>query len=167
MYPRKLRGKVFYTCNSKSNGTNCGSKGQIQDNLIKNIIESIKESLELFLVYNQEELESRKKLYKREFSKIEKQEETLLRKYLEDTVEEKIYNRLVKELQEKKSFYKEELKKIEKLISNQNVTLDSIELLREYIKVIKETKDIEKLSLLFKVVINEIIFVNDFRVRQY
>ncbi len=94
MYPRKLRGKVFYTCNSKSNGTNCGSKGQIQDELINNIIESIKESLELFSVcdqaYNQEELENRKKLYKREFSKIEKQEETLLRKYLEDTVGGKV-----------------------------------------------------------------------------
>lgn len=168
MYPRMLRGNVIYTCHAKSQNThNCDSKHIKQEELLKDVILAIKESIEQFESIddeiNENDIKSKLEFYTKEIKKLEKQEETLLRKYLDETISESIYDKMIKELKQKAVTYKDEEKKLKKVIQDEGKRDNSIELLKNYVDTLEETDDLYKLQKLFVLIIKEIHFVNNFR----
>lgn len=168
MYPRTHFGKVVYTCFSRTqNSNNCDSKHIRQDELIKDIIEAIKESIMQIEMLDEEinssDMKEKMEFYARELKKFEKQEETLLRKYLDETISEAIYNKMVNEIKEKRKAYNEEKMKLQKLLENESNRESNIEILKTYVSKLEKTSDFGKLQKLFTLIIKEIRFVNNYR----
>lgn len=168
MYPRMLRGKVIYTCHAKSQNTNnCSSTHIKQEELLKDVIWAIRESIEQFEMIDDEisssDVANKLDFYTKELRKLDKQEETLLRKYLDETISEAIYDKMVKELKHKIATYKDEEKKLKKLLDDEGKRDSNIELLKAYVDTLEETDDLYKLQKLFVLIIKEIHFVNNYR----
>jgi DNA invertase Pin-like site-specific DNA recombinase len=152
--------KVIYCCPKK-----CGGKAISQEELLEDVISELKSNIKKFSCLEEVKIsfQSQKKLYRNELIKIDKQEEKLLEKYLEEKVPEKLYDTQMKKYDFKRNEIKNELTKIEKLENSQKAREGNRELLLNYLKKIDTTNDNVTVEKILSLIIDEIEFINPYR----
>ncbi len=157
----KSKTRISYGCIN-----NCGRKIIDADEFLEDVIEELEKASESF--YCLEELDkseyvNQTKLYKSELRKLEKQEKMLLDKYLEDRISEKLYDAQSEKLKLKREGLERELKRLENIKNDRKARESNRELLRDYLKRIRNIKSRKTLKRVLELIIDEIEFINDFR----
>lgn len=162
MYGAVLRhnNKIVYECLD-----NCGNRIIPQDELLEDVILELKSNIKRFSCLDEVKtnFKSQKKLYQNELKKIEKQEEKLLEKYLEEKVPEKLYDTQMKKYDYKRNEIKNELIKIERIEGSHKAREGNRELLLNYLQQIDSAKDKVLLEKILSLIIDEIEFINPYR----
>lgn len=165
--PSKTHPYVFYVCENSFKGT-CSSKIIKETEILEAILEGLSDvisSLDLIEVYNDNSsaIKEQMAFYNKELEKIPKKEEMLLDKYLEEKIASTLYERKLKEINLKKSEYTKQLNHLERLEIDHAHKSYTKGLLNEYFNLIIQEKDPQRLNHFFKIIIDHIEMINDFR----
>ena len=110
-----------------------------------------------------QDLEERKEFYLQELNKIERKEEKLLKKFLDERISEEMFDKLSDENKIKKEEFSIKIQEIETLQLNKAKQEDNKELVKKYIELLRNTNDRKELKKILKIIIAEIRLINDFR----
>lgn len=149
--------------------------GRIGDSYIqaeyleKIVLESLTNEINKFTVLNEvdtqrEKISSRKIFYNKEIEKLKTKEDKLLRSYLNDKISEENFNKFNDEVKNSIKSYEEKLKELSLLEQKQINSKDNCKLLKEYLLLLKNTSDRDKIKKILNAIIYEIRLINDFRV---
>lgn len=157
-----------YICNSKDRKIrNCSLSIIHENELFVNVIESLEELILSFNVddidTNKNDFENQLKYYKKELSSISAKEEVLARQLMNEKLSENLYEKFIIELSENKEFLENKINSLTKVINSQEAKKNNKTILKEYFSKIKKEKDPEKLNAFFKLIIDSIEFINDYR----
>lgn len=110
-----------------------------------------------------QDLEERKDFYLQELNKIERKEEKLLKKFLDERISEEMFDKLSDENKTKKEEFSIKIQEIETLQLNKTKQEDNKELVKKYIELLRNSNDRKELKKILKIIIAEIRLINDFR----
>ena len=157
-----------YICNSKDRKIrNCSLSIIHENELFINVIESLEELILSFNVddidTNKNDFEKQLKYYKKELSSLSAKEEVLARQLMNGKLSENLYEKFIVELSENKEFIENKINSLTKVINSQEAKKNNKTILKKYFNKIKKEKDPEKLNAFFKLIIDSIEFINDYR----
>lgn len=157
-----------YICNSKDRKIrNCSLSIIHENELFINVIESLEELILSFNVddidTNKNDFEKQLKYYKKELSSLFAKEEVLARQLMNGKLSENLYEKFIVELSENKEFIENKINSLTKVINSQEAKKNNKTILKKYFNKIKKEKDPEKLNAFFKLIIDSIEFINDYR----
>ncbi len=154
------KGKIYYVCSD-----NCGNGIIHQSDLLKWVLDELKANIHRFNCLDTIEVhsQSQKRMYKRELLNLDKSEEKLLEKYLDEKVQERIYDNQMKKYDIRRSEIKKEIKRLEKIETNKKTQESNRNLLLKYLNKIDSTNDTVTLEKVLGLIIDEIIFHDHFK----
>lgn len=157
-----------YICNSKDRKIrNCSLSIIHENELFINVIESLEELILSFNVddidTNKNDFEKQLKYYKKELFSLSAKEEVLARQLMNGKLSENLYEKFIVELSENKEFIENKINSLAKVINSQEAKKNNKTILKKYFNKIKKEKDPEKLNAFFKLIIDSIEFINDYR----
>ena len=157
-----------YICNSKDRKIrNCSLSIIHENELFINVIESLEELILSFNVddidTNKNDFEKQLKYYKKELFSLSAKEEVLARQLMNGKLSENLYEKFIVELSENKEFIENKINSLTKVINSQEAKKNNKTILKKYFNKIKKEKDPEKLNAFFKLIIDSIEFINDYR----
>lgn len=107
------------------------------------------------------------KMYKKEIEKFEKKVELLTRNQINGFITQELYEKMITELKEEKKFYLERIETLENHININENSSENKKVLENYLRKIESENDSSKLNYFFKMIIDRIVFVNEFRIYIY
>ncbi len=164
--PDKSHNKLYYICKQVDMG--CKSKVIIEDEMLEAILDELEEvikSLDSLEIEDTDNSAFKEQLtyYSKELEKFPKKEELLLDKYLEGAINNTLYENKLDEIKIKKKEYQLQLNKLETLEADRQQKQNTKGLLFEYFTLLKTEKNPEKLNHFFRIIIDRIELINDFR----
>ncbi len=164
--PDKSHNKLYYICKQVDMG--CKSKVIIEDEMLEAILDELEEvikSLDSLEIEDTDNSAFKEQLtyYSKELEKFPKKEELLLDKYLEGAINNTLYENKLNEIKIKKKEYQLQLNKLETLEADRQQKQNTKGLLFEYFTLLKTEKNPEKLNHFFRIIIDRIELINDFR----
>lgn len=164
--PDKSHNKLYYICKQVDMG--CKSKVIIEDEMLEAILDELEEvikSLDSLEIEDTDNSAFKEQLtyYSKELEKFPKKEELLLDKYLEGAINNTLYENKLNEIKIKKKEYQLQLNKLETLEADRQQKQNTKGLLFEYFTLLKIEKNPEKLNHFFRIIIDRIELINDFR----
>ena len=164
--PDKSHNKLYYICKQVDMG--CKSKVIIEDEMLEAILDELEEvikSLDSLEIEDPDNSAFKEQLtyYSKELEKFPKKEELLLDKYLEGAINNTLYENKLDEIKIKKKEYQLQLNKLETLEADRQQKQNTKGLLFEYFTLLKTEKNPEKLNHFFRIIIDRIELINDFR----
>lgn len=165
-YKSQTKETPIYICNSKTNYHRFG--GVIESELLDQVLESL-ENVIFSLNVENVELESDTNIleqlnyYKKEVASFPAKEKLLAKQLINNLLSEENYEEMIEELKEQKEFFKSKIETYSKLIKSKEAKKNNQDILKKYFKKIKKEKNPEKLNNFFKIIIDSIEFVNDYR----
>lgn len=157
---RKSKKGQYYSCFNQ-----CGNGITYQEDLLKDVLEELKESIERFNCLEEVEIDtkSQKRMYQREIKILDNQEGKLLEKYLEGKVPDRLYDSQMEKYNSRREEIKKELLRLSRLEGNQKAREGNRKILLEYLEKIDSTKDMVTLEKVLGLIIDEIEFINHYR----
>lgn len=156
----------MYKCNSKESYHRFNSI--LESELLEQVLGTLEEVI-LSLDVNDIDAESDNSLieqlnyYKKEAAALPGKEKVLARQLMNNLLTEETFKELMLEFKEQKEFFKNKIDSYSKLIKSKEAKKNNQEILKKYFNKIKKEKDPEKLNIFFKMIIDSIEFVNDYR----
>lgn len=155
----------YYNCNKYTDV--CLKQHVTEEYIYKNVIKEIENVIMELNVdkysLDRDSIHSSLKLYKNELKKANSNEETLTRNLLNGVIPQEIFEKFMNETKEKKDFLLKKISDSEKILVSENKKSENKELLKNYFQKILKEKDSEKINNFFKIIIEKIVFVNEFR----
>ncbi|GLI58310.1 serine recombinase [Propionigenium maris DSM 9537] len=157
---KKSKKGPYYSCLNQ-----CGNGILYQKDLLEDVLEELKESIERFSCLEEVEIntQSQKRMYQREIRNLENQEGKLLEKYLEGKVPDRLYDNQMERYSNRREEIKKELLRLGRLEGNQKAREGNRKILLEYLEQIDSTKEMVTLEKVLGLIIEEIEFINHFR----
>lgn len=165
-YNGQHKESLVYKCNSKDTYHRFNSI--LESELLEQVLETLEEVI-LSLDVNDIDAESDNSLieqlnyYKKEAATLPGKEKILARQLMNNLLTEETFKELMLEFKEQKEFFKNKIDSYSKLIKSKEAKKNNQEILKKYFNKIKKEKDPEKLNIFFKMIIDSIEFVNDYR----
>lgn len=170
----KSRGSIYKKHRYKADYYNCNKYTDVclkqhvtEEYIYKNVINEIKNVLSELNVenfsQNREKIKSNLKLYTNELKKALSNEETLTRNLLNGVISQEIFEKFMNETKEKKEFLIKKISDLEKALYSEVTKKENKDILNDYFSRIIKEKDTEKINNFFRVIIEKIVFVNEFR----
>ena len=135
----------------------------LEEVVIKGLISDLDKMTVLKTIDTEDNFEEQKEFYSAFIKKLEAQKKKLLKKYLDEKIDEETFDnfndKIEKDIKEATIKYVE----LEKLQQNQERKEDNIEILKEYLHLLKNTNDRKELRKILKILICEVRMVNNFR----
>ena len=135
----------------------------LEEVVIKGLISDLDKITVLKDLDEEDNFQERKEFYSSFIKKLEIQKKKLLKKYLDEKIDEQTFDnfndKIEKDIKEATIKYVE----LEKLQQNKAKKDDNIEILKEYLHLLKNTNDRNELKKILKVLISEVRMINNFR----
>ena len=135
----------------------------LEDIVIKGLINDLDKITVLKDIDEDGSLEERKSFYISQVKKMEEQKKKLLKKYLDGVISENMFDNFMNKIEKDLIENKKEIENLEKLQLNKTKREDNVEILKEYLTLLKTTNDRQELRKILKVLIKEVRMVNNFR----
>ena len=135
----------------------------LEDIVIKGLINDLDKITVLKDIDEDGSLEERKSFYISQVKKMEEQKKKLLKKYLDGIISENMFDNFMNKIEKDLIENKKEIENLEKLQLNKTKREDNVEILKEYLTLLKTTNDRQELRKILKVLIKEVRMVNNFR----
>ena len=163
MYPligSRERNKVYYQAKHSYDVVDLD---YLEDIVIKGLINDLDKITVLKDIDEDNSLEERKTFYTSQIKKLEEQKKKLLKKYLDEKINEETFDSFTTKIDSDLIKCKKEIEDIEKLQLDKTKREDNAEILKEYLHLLKNTNDRHELKTILKVLIKEVRMVNNFR----
>lgn len=158
MYPVKSMKQEYYSSKySKEYVDKEYLEKIVLDNILNFNFNTLNENMEII------DYTERKNFYKKEIEKLKNNEKKLLKKFLDNIIEEETFDNFMKNNKKNIIEFEHKISEIEKLILNSSKKEDNAKLLKEYISALKNTNDRVQLQQILNILISEIRLVNNFR----
>ncbi|MEJ6466609.1 MULTISPECIES: recombinase family protein [Fusobacterium] len=157
-----------YLCKSSNKKIrNCSLSYVREEKLFLNVMESLENLILSFAINdidtNKDGFEKQLRYYQKELSSLSTKEEILVRQLMNGKLSEKLYEKFMSELSENKEFIENKINSLTKVINSREAKKNNKIILKKYFNKIKKEKDPEKLNAFFKLIIDSIEFINDYR----
>lgn len=160
--------KNLYSCmSSNKSKIQCSLNSLHEDELFIEVMEELKKiiySLDVDTISTEvEDYNNQLKFLKKELSTLITKKETLTRQLINSLITEALFEKLMLELKEKEIFLREQIKNLETIINSKELKESNNAILKEYFEKLQAEKDPQKLNNFFKLIIEEIEMINDYR----
>lgn len=159
--------ELYYCRNSNKKNIGCSLKGLNETELYQEVMEELNKivnALDLGTINTEVEDYNKQLIFlKKELNKLSTKKETLTRQLVNNLITEDIFKKIIIELNDKEVFLNDKISNIENIISSQELKENNSLLLKKYLKKLEREKDPIKLNNFFKLIIDEIEMINDYR----
>lgn len=159
--------ELYYCRNSDKKSVGCSIKGINENELFEEVMEELKNiiyALDLDTINSEvEDYNKQLTLLKKELNLLIGKKEILTRQLVNNLITETIFEKIMLELKEKEILLREKITFIENVVNSRELKESNNVVLKQYFKKLQSEKDPVKLNNFFKLIIEEIEMINDYR----